>query len=236
MLSHRYLLGGKVLELGEEKNLLSSLPKTFRNLKEREISKTENSVAISKAFGQEYFDGSREFGYGGYYYDGRWLTVAMKICEEYSLKAGMKVLDVGCAKGFLVKDLMSACPGLEVFGLDISKYALMHAEIETVGRLHLGDALYLPFPDDSFDLVISINTLHNLERDGIVRALKEIQRVSKSYSYVVVDSYENQEEKNLFLSWVLTAKFHDSPSGWIELFREAEYDGDYSWTILKKVD
>lgn len=222
--------------MGKEKNLLDSLPRVHRDLERRQSTKTPESVEISRLFDKEYFDGPREYGYGGYYYDGRWRSVAQRICDEYSLTAGMKVLDVGCAKGFLVKDLMQACPGLEVFGLDISEYALMNSELETVGRLHLGNARSLPFPNDSFDLVISINTLHNLEETDVVTALREIQRVSKQYSYLVVDSYRNQRERELFQKWVLTAKFHDYPSGWLDLFRESGYVGDYYWTIISEED
>lgn len=218
--------------LGQEKDLLYLLPKVARNLEERADKKSGKLIEISKMFDQEYFDGPREFGYGGYTYDGRWLPVAKTICDEYSLQAGMRVLDIGCAKGFLVKDLMTFCPGLEVFGLDISKYALLNAEKETIGRLHLGSAVNLPFPSRSFDLVISINTLHNLDRQNVIKALEEIQRVSRAHSYVVVDSYYDQEGKDLFMNWVLTAEFHDFPSGWIDLFREAGYRGDFGWTIL----
>ena len=220
--------------MGDEKNLLNSLPYVVRDLESRKIDKTPETIEISGSFGEAYFDGSRKYGYGGYYYDGRWLPVAQRICSEYSLKAGDRVLDVGCAKGFLVKDLMKVCPGLEVFGLDISHYALINAEVETIGRLHLGNATNLPFPDSSFDLVISINTLHNLEREGVVKAVREMERVSKTFSYLVVDSYRNIRQKELFEKWVLTAKFHDFPNGWIEVFNEAGYTGDYSWTILSE--
>ena len=99
-----------------------------------------------------YWDGPREYGYGGYRYDGRWRPVARDIIAHFGLKPGMRVLDVGCGKGFLVKDLMLECPGLEAFGLDISHYALMHCEPEVVGRLHLGSAESLPFPDGSLRL------------------------------------------------------------------------------------
>ncbi len=75
------------------------------------------------------------------------------------------LLDVGCAKGFLVKDLLDALPGLEAFGIDISEYALRHCPPDVVGRLHLGNADRLPFPDGSFACIISLDTLHNLPRE-----------------------------------------------------------------------
>jgi ubiquinone/menaquinone biosynthesis C-methylase UbiE len=216
-----------------EINLLQSLPKSKRNLEERFEKKDQEVIRISRQFGKEYFDGLRQFGYGGYRYDGRWRSVARDFISHYSLKPGMRVLDIGCAKGFLVKDLLIECPGLEVFGLDISQYAILNCELEVVGRLHLGSANKLNFPDKSFDLVFSINTLHNLEIEGVKDALKEIERVSRGSSYIVVDSYRTQFEKDLFSKWVLTAKFHDFPDGWIKLFKEVGYSGDYSWTIVQ---
>lgn len=220
--------------MGFEKRLLHTLPASKRNLNNRILSKTSQVISVSQNFGYEYFDGDRRYGYGGYYYDGRWLSVAKTLIQEYSLIPSMKVLDVGCAKGFLVKDLIATLPGLEVFGIDISKYALMNAEPEVVGRLHLGNAKSLPFPTDSFDLVVSINTLHNLVREEAKTALSEIQRVAKHNSYVVVDSYRNESEKAIFEQWVLTAKFHGFPDEWLELFNEVGYTGDYSWTIINK--
>lgn len=216
-----------------EINLLHSLPRPTRNLTERRHAKTAESVAIARRYGFEYFDGPRELGYGGYKYDGRWRSVARTLIEEYNLAPGMKVLDVGCAKGFLVKDLLLECPGLEVFGVDISQYALFNCEQEVIGRLHLGSADQLNFPDSSFELVISINTIHNLTKDRASVALAEIQRVSSRYSYVVVDSYRTPAEKEIFESWVLTARYHDFPSGWKDLFKESGYHGDYSWTIIQ---
>jgi ubiquinone/menaquinone biosynthesis C-methylase UbiE len=215
-----------------EVNLLRSLPQTKRNVQARAEGKSPEVIAISKQYGQMYFDGPREYGYGGFRYDGRWIPVARDIVAHFGLKPGQRVLDLGCAKGFLVKDLMTVCPGLEAFGLDISEYALMHCEKEVVGRLHLGSADHLPFPDGSFDCVLAVNTIHNLPRERCKTALQEIQRLSGGRAYVQVDSYRTPEEREVFLSWVLTAEFHDYPAEWIALFREAGYTGDYNWTLL----
>lgn len=217
----------------KEVNLLARLPKSKRNVSERGAAKTPEVVAKSREYGFDYFDGSRDYGYGGYRYDGRWVPIAEDIVKHFGLKSGDRVLDIGCAKGFLVKDLLKVCPGLEVFGLDISEYALLHCEPEVVGRLHLGSADHLPFPDKSFDAVLAINTIHNLERPGVKLALQEIERLAPGKGFVQVDSYRTPEQKEIFESWVLTAKFHDYPAGWIELFREAGYTGDYYWTIIE---
>jgi SAM-dependent methyltransferase len=216
-----------------EVDLLRALPHTKRNIQRRKEAKDPAVVAISKQYGEMYFDGPREYGYGGYRYDGRWIPVARDIIDHFGLKPGMRVLDVGCAKGFLVKDLMLACPGLEAFGLDISYYAIMHGEPEVIGRLHLGTAEKLVFPDHSFDCVLCLNTVHNFPRPRAIKVMQEIERVSGGHAFVQVDTYHTPEQKEIFESWVLTAEFYDYPQGWIELFEEAGYTGDYYWTIIE---
>ncbi|MEM1200063.1 MAG: class I SAM-dependent methyltransferase [Pseudomonadota bacterium] len=218
--------------MGNEINLLSSIPRTKRNIEAREDFKDPDVIRISKEYGEMYFDGPRDYGYGGYTYDGRWVSVAKDMIAHFGLKPGDRVLDVGCAKGFLVNDLLEALPGLEVFGLDISEYALLNCHENVVGRLHLGSADNLPFPDGSFDVVISLDCIHNLERERAKVALQEIQRLSGGKAFVRVDSYRTPEQKAIFESWVLTAEFHDYPEGWLKLFSEAGYTGDYYWTII----
>ena len=215
-----------------EVNLLRALPETKRNIEKRKEAKDPAVVATAKQYGEMYWNGPREYGYGGYHYDGRWRPVARDIIAHFGLEPGMRALDVGCGKGFLVKDLMLESPGLEAFGLDISLYALMHCDPDVVGRLHLGTADELPFPDDSFDCVLSLNTVHNLPRPRAVTAMREIQRLSGGRAFVQVDSYRTPEQKEIFESWVLTAEFHEYPEGWIELFEEAGYTGDHDWTII----
>jgi cyclopropane fatty-acyl-phospholipid synthase-like methyltransferase len=219
--------------MGREIQLLSALPKPKRNIAARATAKTPAIVAKSREYGFEYFDGPRDYGYGGYRYDGRWVPVAQDIVKHFGLKAGDRVLDIGCGKGFLVKDLLKACPGLEAFGLDISEYALMHCEPEVIGRLHLGSCVKLPFPDRSFAAVLAINTIHNVERADVIRSLKEIERLSPGRAFVQVDSYRTPEQKAVFEEWVLTAKHYDYPEGWVDLYREAGYTGDYYWTIVE---
>jgi SAM-dependent methyltransferase len=215
-----------------EINLLHRYPRSKRNIAERHAAQAEQ-IAIARQYGREYFDGDRTQGYGGYRYDGRWLPIAETFRDHWGLRAGDRVLDIGCAKGFLVKDLMTVCPGLEVYGLDISEYGLTNAEPEARGRLVRGTAERLPFPDDSFRAAISINTIHNLDRDECVLALREMSRVAPSGGYVQVDSYRTPDERETFLKWVLTARTHYDTEGWKQLFAEAGYQGDYYWTIME---
>ncbi|OAI53258.1 methyltransferase [Planctomycetaceae bacterium SCGC AG-212-F19] len=216
-----------------EVQLLRSLPRTRRNVEQRARAKNPELIASAKQFGALYFDGPRECGYGGYRYDGRWIPVARDIVDYYGLKPGQRVIDVGCAKGFLVKDLQTVCPGLKVFGLDISTYALQHCVPEVRGRLLCGSAERLPFPDRSFDAALSINTLHNLPRQGVIRALRELDRLASGRCFIQVDAYHTPAGRALFLDWVLTAEYHDYPAGWLDVFELAGYTGDYDWTVLE---
>jgi len=214
----------------KEVNLLKSLPVSKRNVSARLIAKTDDHIKVSREYGRLYFDGPREYGYGGYQYDGRWKPVAQDILEFFSLRPGDRFLDVGCAKGFLVKDLLSL--GIDAYGIDVSDYAIQNCEPEVVGRLHLGTAEKLPPPSNSFQAVVSVNTVHNLARPECIRALQEIERLAPGRGFVQVDSYLTPEQKKIFESWVLTAKFYGYPKDWIQVFYEAGYTGHYYWTII----
>jgi ubiquinone/menaquinone biosynthesis C-methylase UbiE len=213
-------------------NLLGTLPKAMRDVAARRANKEVNR-ALALKFDVEYFDGTREQGYGGYRYDGRWVAVARRIVEHFKLKPGDRVLDIGCAKGFLVHDLATVVPGIEVYGLDISSYALGHAHPGARGRLVRGTCERLPFPDGAFAAALAFNTVHNLERDGCLRALREIERVAPGRGFVQVDAYRSEAELDAFLDWMLTARTYLPPAGWRELFAEAGYTGNYYWTILE---
>jgi len=217
--------------MGREADLLRSIPRPKRNLAERSQLRNPDVVRESKQYGEMYFDGPREYGYGGYRYDGRWKTVARDIIEHFNLSAGDRVLDVGAAKGFLVKDLLEL--DIDCYGVDISEYAVTNCHPDVIGRMHVGSADRLHFPDESFAAVLAIDVVHNLPRSRAVVALREIQRLSSGRAFVRVDSYHTEEQRRVFEGWVLTAEFHDYPAGWLQLFHEAGYQGDYSWTIIQ---
>ena len=208
--------------------------KTKRDYLERVIKYDKAECAqIAKKLGKEYWDGDRRYGYGGYYYDGRWKKVAKDMIQYYDLKPGQKVLDIGCGKGFLLYDLKSAIPGIEVRGIDISKYALENAKEEIKEVLDLGSACELPYPDSYFDLVISINTLHYLYIYDLEKAIKEIERVGKGKSYIVTESYRNEKEKANLLSWQLTCECFFTPEEWEWIFDKFGYRGDYSFVFFE---
>lgn len=203
---------------------------TKRNYLAR-VNSVDKSQVAKKAikWGYDYWDGSRDTGYGGYYYDGRWKRVAKKLIKNYKLKNNMKVLDVGCGKGFLLHDLKQELPSLNVYGLDISKYALQKALPDVRKNCKLGSAEKLPFKSNYFDLVISINTLHNLYNYQLVNALREISRVGKKKSFICVEAYRNEKEKMNLLYWQLTCRAFFTPKEWQFLFKENNFNGDFEF-------
>jgi SAM-dependent methyltransferase len=215
-----------------EINLLARYPRAKRNLVARKLGQADNRL-IARQFGREYFDGTRDQGYGGYRYDGRWLPIARDIVAHYRLAPGDRVLDIGCAKGFLMRDLMAVVPGLDVWGLEISSYAIESCHPDARGRIVRGTAQRLPFASNSFAAAICINVIHNLHYDACVEAVREIERAAPGRGYIQVDAYRNDNERDIFLDWVLTADTFGKPEMWRELFERAGYSGDYYWTILE---
>ncbi len=188
---------------------------------------------VAFQWGKDYWDGDRKYGYGGYRYDGRWRSVAEEMVRYYGLRPGASILDVGCGKGFLLYEFTQALPGARVAGLDISEYAVAHAKDEVRPFLRVGIAARLPFDARSFDLVISINTLHNLYIYDLVSALREIERVARGPRYVVVEAYRNEREKVNLMYWQLTGRAFHTPEEWEWIYAQAGYTGDYSFIVFE---
>ena len=186
---------------------------------------------IAKQFGYDFFDGERRYGYGGYKYDGRWKNVAQKLVDQYQLKPGMSVLDIGCGKAHLLYELMKLVPGLKVHGIDVSKYAITHTIPEIQPYLSIGKAEDLDFADHSFDLVISLNALHNLYLFDLIKAIKDVERISKN-SYIVVESYRNEEEKVNMMYWQLTCECFFKVEEWQWIYQQCGYTGDYGFIFF----
>ena len=192
------------------------------------------AAELAKKFDFDYWDGDRRVCYGGYkYIPGRWETVAKSMVDNYKLKNCSKILDIGCGKGYLLYDFLKIIPDLDIYGLDISKYAIDNSKKEVTSKLTLGSANELPWPDKFFDLVISINTLHCLKSYDLFKALKEIERVSKTHKYICVESYRNELEKANLLYWQVSCEAFNTPKEWKWWFDITNYTGDYSFIYFE---
>jgi ubiquinone/menaquinone biosynthesis C-methylase UbiE len=213
-----------------EINLLNKYPKTKRNLDERKNLKSEEVREIARKFGKEFFDGDRKYGYGGFNYNSKyWSEVVLTFKDFWKIKEGDSLLDIGCAKGFMIYDFYRQINNIQLKGIDISNYAIENSHEEIKKFLSVADAKSLPFDDGSFDHVISINTIHNLDIDDCIKAIKEIIRVSKKNSFITVDAFKSDEEKKRMFDWNLTAKTILSVDEWKNLFKEIGYEGDFFW-------
>lgn len=208
---------------------------TKRNYVQRVVEFDKATCAtIAKKFDFEYWDGERQYGYGGYHYDGRWLPVAQKLITHFDLKSGSKLLDIGCGKGYLLYEFKKLIPDIEVVGVDISGYAIRNAKEEVKQDLLIGSAHDLPFSDDEFDAVVSLGTLHNLPVNLVFDAVTEITRVCKSTSsYIMVESWRNQKEKANLLYWQLTCEAFLAVETWEWLFKECDYQGDWDFIFFE---
>ena len=216
--------------MGKEIDLMKNYPRTKRDIKQRGKEKTNEDRRIAREFEKDFFDGDRRNGYGGFNYNPKfWQPVVPNFQSYYNLSKTSSLLDVGCAKGFMLHDFSEMIPGINFQGIDVSNYAIQNSMESVKNKLQVADARELPFQDDSFDLVISITTVHNLEKEDCITALKEINRVSKGNSFITVDAYRNEEEKEAMLAWNLTAKTILHVDEWKELFSEAGYSADYYW-------
>ena len=221
--------------MGELKNYVSKLHNsTKRNYFERMQNEKIKCMDKAQNYGGDYWDGDRKYGYGGYkYIPGRWKDVAQLLIDNYSLKANSKVLDVGCGKGYLLYEMLKIEPELDIYGFDISDYAIKNSKEEIKEKLFVGKAEdKIKFNNKEFDLTISLGVLHNLSYKNLVVAVDEIKRVSKK-SYIMVESYSNNEELFNLQCWALTAETLIDTNSWKWLMKKSGYKGDYEFIYFQ---
>ena len=192
------------------------------------------AAKLAKKFDFDYWDGDRRICYGGYkYIEGRWTKVINNLINHYKLPSNAKILDIGCGKGYMLYDFTKIMPNVEVYGIDISNYAINNCPKEIKNNILVGNATNLPWEDNYFDLVISINTLHCLHSFDLFSALQEMERVGKKNKYLCIESYRNEIEKANLLYWQVTCEAFNTPDEWLWWFDQTKYQGDYSFIYFE---
>ncbi len=228
------LLRVSEITLQECLNIVTPLhTRASRDYLARMVDDKVGCMDVARRYDQDFWDGHRRFGYGGYSYDGRWEQVARRLIDTYELKADSRILDVGCGKGFLAYEFKKLLGEADVRGFDISSYAIGQAKEDIRDRLfiHRAQDPY-PYEDHAFDLVLSITTLHNLPIPELASALQEIERVGRN-KYMVVESYRNPKELFNLQCWALTCESFFSPQEWVWLFGQFGYTGDHEFIFFE---
>ena len=221
--------------MGKLLNLVTPLHQaTKRDYLGRMLDEKVHCMQVAKQYEQDYWDGERRYGYGGYnYLPGRWKPVAEGLIREYRLTEESNVLDIGCGKAFLLHELKLLLPKIQITGLDISKHGIKNATQEIRPYLIQYKAQdQLPFGDEEFDLVISLGTFHNLRLFELQTALQEMQRVGRQ-GYLMLESYRNEQELFNLQCWALTAESFFEVSEWIWLYRHFGYSGDFEFIFFE---
>jgi len=191
------------------------------------------AAELAKKYDFDYWDGDRRINYGGYRYKpGYWNPVAKDLITRYKLTSKSKVLDIGCGKGFLLFEISELLPGIEIYGVDISSYAIENAHPAVKNFVTVGTATELNYSNHYFDLAFSINTLHNLYNYELEKALLEMQRVAKR-KFLCVESYRTELEKSNLIFWQVTCEAFNTPREWNWWFEKTNFEGDYEFIYFQ---
>ena len=220
-----------------EFNLLNK----YTKLKEpRYVSKnlrTINHRIISAEREKDFFDGDRNYGYGGFKYDGRWKEVADKLKIEYGLSNNSAFLQLSSEKGFLLKDLKDKNPKMKIQGLETSGYAFENTLSEVKQNVKkVNNYLSLDFKEREFDFIMALGVIYTLTINDAIKVLKEIERVGKGKSFITLASYTNEDDYWLFKDWTLIGTTILKKDEWVEVLKAANYSGDYYFTNSKTLN
>ena len=189
----------------------------------------------AKKYGKDFFDGERKFGYGGYYYiEGRWDKI-INVFEKYYLRhlpSNFTLLDAGCGKGYFLKDLKKRYPKSNLYGFDISNYAIKKSDKNSDNKLFVHDVLKkTKFSKKFFDLYTAFGLLHNFKLNQMNFIFNEINRISKE-QYIWVESYRNEKELFNLQCWARTCESFFDPDEWRWIFKNFGYNGDYEFIFF----
>jgi|TARA_B110000977_G_scaffold113490_1_gene146884 ubiquinone/menaquinone biosynthesis C-methylase UbiE len=208
---------------------------TKKKMVNRKVKRSIKNKLTAWKLGKEYYDGDRNDGYAGFGYDGRWLKLLPKIIKKYKLSNKSRILDLGCKKGFIMKDLKILLPECEVWGIEDHEYPIKNAEKEIKKKIILKNYYDIPFENNYFDFVIGFSSIYKYNLKDVVEIIKEIKRVSKK-SFFTIASYSNDKEKKIFDEWTLLGTTILHKKDWVKLFQLIDYKGDYYFTTAESLN
>lgn len=159
--------------------------------------------------------------------------------HEIDLGEYKSLLDIGCGTGALCKILYDQ--GLKVTGVDPSKPMLNQARKKLkdsdVELIHIDPNKSLPFPDKSFDIVMTSYVAHGLERKERLELYSEMRRIAKKI--VIIHDYNSERaplttiiewlERGDYFNFIKVAK--EEMEGVFEEVKEINVDTRASWYI-----
>ena len=221
----------------KEYNLLSDYSQTkVKRFVGKGIRSIEHRIIASER-GKLFFDGDRNFGYGGLKYDGRWSGVAKKIIKKFDLKDNSKMLQLASEKGFLIHEIKKINPKINILGFETSRYAIS----KTIKPVKKFIKEYTSFSnlssiDNKFDCIIALGVVYIHTLSDAIQLLKDIQRLSKGKSFITLASYENEKDYWLFKDWTVLGSLLYKKEEWKKIMKYAGYKGYYSFTNSKKLN
>ena len=214
-----------------EFNLLGDYPKLEKPRYVGSNLRTIEHRIIASYREKDFYDGHRNYGYGGFKYDGRWQKIADKICKEYKLNNSSSFLQISCEKGFLLKDLKDKYKKMRIEGIETSNYAITNSIPDAKENIkYCNNYTDLEYGDSEFDFIFALGVVYTHNLTNAIKCLKEIQRVGKGKSFITLASYENRDDYWLFKQWSLLGTTILRKDEWRKVLSHVNYSGDYSFT------
>ena len=135
-----------------------------------------------------------------------WKDFAKRLFQDYNL-SGKKVLEIGCAKGYVIEDLRDL--GVNAFGLDVSSYAIGEAIKKVKPYLIVADArTYLKnYSVNEFDFIFSRWTLECFSETDLIEIIAQMNRISKLQVHIIDKDILPQYYTRKPIDWWLSLNF-----------------------------
>ena len=137
---------------------------------------------LSQAYDSDYFENgpqTKKSNYRDYSWERLGSYFQRTARHIVDLFKPERTLDVGCAKGFLVKALDEL--GVDAYGVDPSTYAVSNAHPDIADKIQQEIAQSIPYPENAFDVVTCFDVLEHIPAREVPKTLKELLRVSKQW-------------------------------------------------------